>query len=126
VISDEPDQASAQVREMTEALDRGDADGFVGFFSEDASFRFANQERVEGRENIREAVAGALAALKGMHHTVIAVWAPDDEVILAEFAIDFTAADGAQITLPCVSVARVRDGAIFDYRINMDVAPALA
>ena len=95
-------------------------------------FRLANQEPVHGRANVREAVAGAVTAPRGMHSNIVGVWAPDavweppQQGVHRRLRFDLTAADGSRLTSPCVSVARVRDGSIFDYRINMDAALVFA
>jgi ketosteroid isomerase-like protein len=38
----------------------------------------------------------------------------------------YTRLDGAELTLPCCNVFRVRDGAVADYRVYMDIAPVYA
>ncbi|MFI5963942.1 nuclear transport factor 2 family protein [Streptomyces asoensis] len=44
----------------------------------------------------------------------------DPEVIVAEFAYEFTAADGPPAKVPCVFVMRVRDGRIIESRDYID------
>lgn len=121
----DPKAAREQVAQMTAALDNGDVDTYLEPFAEDARFRFANQDPVHGRENIRQAVVGALDALGTTNHTIVEVWHHPDTII-AEFSIGFHAGTDRQVTLPCVSVIRLRDNAVVDYRITMDVAPVFA
>ncbi|MGV9340550.1 nuclear transport factor 2 family protein [Streptomyces sp. NPDC003688] len=44
----------------------------------------------------------------------------DPEVIVAEFAYEFTSPDGATAKVPCVFVMRVRDGEIIESRDYID------
>lgn len=117
--------AHARVERMVEGLDRGDVDTYMEPFAMDACFRFGNQPPVSGRDNIRNAVADALQALHIQRHNIIAVWSRPD-VIIAEFAIEFKTRNADRVTLPCVSVIRLRDDVVIDYRITMDAAPALS
>lgn len=119
------DTAREQVAQMTGALDRGDVDTYLQPFAEDSRFRFANQDPVKGRNNIRDAVAGAVAALGGTRHAIVDVWYQSDTII-AEFDIDLGVDTGKPVTLPCVSVIRLRDGLVVDFRINMDASPAFS
>lgn len=111
-----------QVRQMTLALDAGDADAFSAHFTAGARFRFGNAPAVFGRDEVRAAVAAALDPIAKMRHSIVGVWGEDD-VVVAEFAIDFTRPDGDVITLPCASIMRHEGNLVRDYRVNMDMAP---
>lgn len=116
--------ARKQAAQLTAALDRGDVDGYLEPIAENSRFRFANQESVSGRSNIREAVVGAVAALGRTRHTIVDVWYQSNTII--EFAIDLGVNTGKTVTLPCVLVMRMREASGVDFRINMDVSPAFS
>ena len=62
----------AWLAELFRAIDARDTERFVSFITEDGSFIFGNAPAVNGRQGIREAVAGFLRALtKGMRDTVV-------------------------------------------------------
>ena len=121
-----PDERIA--RELLAALDAGDIDTALGLLTEDVTFRFGSAEPAVGRA----ALAGTAAAMAGvvgsMSHEMLAVWttgAPDPAVI-CETSVTYVRHDGSGVSLPCVSIFRLRDGLVADYRIYMDVNPALA
>ena len=47
----------------------------------------------------------------------------DRDAIIAELRVHYTRLDGTELTLPCCNVFRVRDGAVADYRVYMDITP---
>jgi SnoaL-like domain/Family of unknown function (DUF5519) len=113
-----------QVRQMALALDAGDAATFAGYFAEDARFRFGNAPPVYGRDEVRAAVQAGLDLAASMRHSIVAVWR-NDNVVVAEFSIDFTRNDGDVVTLPCVSVMRSDGDLVRDYRVHIDMTPVL-
>jgi ketosteroid isomerase-like protein len=44
--------------------------------------------------------------------------------VIAELRVHYRRLDGAELTLPCCNVFRLRDGAVADYRVYMDITPA--
>ena len=62
------------------------------------------------------------ASVAAFRHTVTNVWS-DLDAIVAELRVHYTRLDGAELTLPCCNVFRLRDGAVADYRVYMDITP---
>ena len=59
-----------------------------------------------------------------MHHRVDQVAEIGDQ-LFCRFTIVVDPPDGPQLELPCVTVVQLRDGLIADYRVHMDISPAL-
>ncbi|MDP9219966.1 MAG: nuclear transport factor 2 family protein [Actinomycetota bacterium] len=109
---------------MCAAVDRGDADSFASFFAEGAVYRFGNAEPTNGREAVVAATTGATTALPWVRHTVEQVAEVGDQ-LFCRFLIETAAPDGGPVALPCVTVIEMDGDEIIDYRVHMDLAPAL-
>jgi len=113
------------VRTMCAQVDAGDAAGFASWFAEDASYSFGNAEPLVGRAAIEAATAGAAGAMPWVRHEVDQVAVVGDQ-LFCRFTINTESPAGDAVALPCVTVIwRGPDGLIVDYRVHMDLAPAL-
>jgi len=121
------DPPDAETRRLFETIDAMDAAALAARFTPDGSFRFGNAEPAVGREAIQEAVGGFFAAIGGLRHRVVGVWAGSWElgaVKSVEAEVSYTRKDGSQMPpLPVTSTLRLRGDLIHDYRIFMDVSP---
>ncbi len=113
------------VHAMCTAVDAGDAESFASWFAEDATYTFANDETRKGRAAIREATAGAAGVLPWVRHSVEQVAEVGDQ-LFCRFTIHTEAPDGAALALPCATVIWLTDDRIVDYRVHMDITPAIA
>jgi uncharacterized protein (TIGR02246 family) len=109
---------------MCAAVDKGDAEAFGSWFADDATYRFGNQEPLTGKAAIIDATAGAAAALPWVRHTVDQVAEVGDQ-LFCRFTIETATPDGTHLTLPCVTVMWLRQDQVVDYRVHMDLTPAL-
>jgi len=50
------------------------------------------------------------------------VWS-DGDAVIAELKVHYGRLDGSELTLPCCNVFRMRDGAVADHRVYMDITP---
>lgn len=116
---------AAMVAAMCRAVDTGDAEAFGAYFAETARYRFAGAEPLQGRAAVVAATAGAAGALPWVEHTVDQV-VQVGEQLFCRFTISTEAADGAPLALPCVTVIWMDGEQIVDYRVHMDITPALA
>lgn len=114
------------VREMCAAVDAGDAESFASWFADDATYVFANGEPLTGRAAITAATAGAAGALPWVHHVVEQVAEVEADQLFCRFTIETAAPDGTPLALPCVTVIRLAGDRVTDYRVHMDITPALA
>jgi limonene-1,2-epoxide hydrolase len=107
------------------AIDAMDVDGLVARLADDASFRFGNSAPVIGREAVRNAVSGFFATIGGLRHELLARCTEGNMTVL-ETAVTYTRLDGADVTVPVVSVLRLDGHLVADYRVYVDLAPVYA
>ena len=103
-------------------VDRLDPEELVTWYTEDGSFRFANQSPAQGKAAMITALKQFYGLLKSMHHEKTGCWA-DDHSGAWEAIAHFETKDGRQFALPAVSTLRVRDGLIYEFRFVMDATP---
>jgi len=113
------------VREMCAAVDAGDAESFASWFADDATYVFANNEPLTGRAAIAAATAGAAGALPWVRHVVDQVAAVGEDQLFCRFTIETEFPAGKPLALPCVTVIRLAGEQVADYRVHMDITPAL-
>ena len=103
-------------------VDHLDPEETVNWYTEDASFRFANQSPARGKEGIANALAQFYKLIRSMHHQKTGCWA-DTSSGAWEAIAHFETNDGRKVSLPAVSTLRVRDGLICEFRFVMDASP---
>ena len=114
-----------RIRQLFTIIDRKDAQGFSSFFTDDATFRFANAPCVCGKDNIRKAVSDFFIKIKGLRHHITGVW-EFENVAICEGEVIYTRLDDKVITLPFVDIFRTEKDLIADYRIYIDITPLFA
>ena len=107
------------------AVDAKDADRFVAFLTDDASFVYANAPPVVGREAVRAAVDAFFAQVRSLAHTPSHVWTVPGHVVV-EGAVRYVRHDGREVTLPFVNVLALDGDRISSYRVYVDGAPLFA
>lgn len=105
-------------------VDKRDIDEMLSWYSDDGSFRFANQVPAQGKAAIRAALEQFYALITSMRHERMGVWAKADSGVFEAIA-HFTTKAGTKLELPAVSTVRVRDGLIHEFRFVMDAAPIM-
>jgi len=109
------------VNNLFTATDRMDADAFVLFLTENASFRFANAPAVFGRENIRKAVSDFFSSVKSLQHRILGVW-EDAGTVICEGEVTYERHDGGKSTFSFVDILRMKGQLIVDYRVYIDIS----
>ncbi|NJP87954.1 nuclear transport factor 2 family protein [Nonomuraea sp. FMUSA5-5] len=119
--------SAAAIRHVFQVVDSFDADAFVQLLAEDATLVFANAEPATGREAIAAGLREFFATIGGLRHRIVRTWQVGDDNI-AETEVTYRRLDGKDVSVPAVSIWRVRstDGLITDYRIFVDLAPVYA
>ncbi|WP_021600310.1 nuclear transport factor 2 family protein [Actinomadura welshii] len=112
------------VHAMCAAVDAGDAEAFGAWFADDATYRFGNEEPLTGRTAVIAATAAAAGALPRVRHTVDQVAEVGDR-LFCRFTIETETPAGAPVALPCVTVIEMAGDTVADYRVHMDIGPAL-
>lgn len=113
------------VSEVYEAVDSMDEHRLARFLTEDCTFVYANNAPVIGRANIAEYSKDFMALIAGIKHHLLDVWASDD-VVVSRIEVTYTRKDASTLTIPAVTIWRMRDWQIDDYRIYIDVTPLFA
>jgi ketosteroid isomerase-like protein len=113
------------VSKVNEAVDSMDERRLAPFLTKNCTFVYANHAPVIGRENIAETSKAFMALIAEIKHRLLDTWAIDD-VIVSRLEVTYTRKDGSTLTVPAVTIWRMRERQIDDYRIYIDVAPLFA
>jgi hypothetical protein len=97
---------------------------FVGFFTDQAKYRFANAPLITGKTAIREFAANARQRVKFVTHDIKSIWEIDD-VVVCEMDINYHRHDDSVVTLPCTDIFRMSGNLIDDLRVYVDVSPMM-
>jgi limonene-1,2-epoxide hydrolase len=107
------------------AFDAKDFEAPARWVTEDVRLQIGNAPAVIGKARFVEALHAFFASVASLRHTITSVWS-DADAVIAELRVQYTRLDGVELTLPCCNVFRVRDGAVADYRVYMDITPVYA
>jgi limonene-1,2-epoxide hydrolase len=107
------------------SIDAMDTEGFLGFISPEAEFRFGSAAPVRGHAAIRAAVDGFFASIAGLSHELQRV-VTDDDTVICEGEVTYTRHDGSRITLPFCNLFETDGDLITLYRIYADITPLYA
>lgn len=105
-------------------IDAKDADGFLGFLAEDASFRFGSAPALVGHDAIRAGVDGFFGSIEASKHRLGNVLV-DGSTLVCEGTVRYERKDGSSVTLPFTNVFELDAGQehIAEYKIYIDIAP---
>jgi ketosteroid isomerase-like protein len=104
------------------AFDAKDVAALAELMTDDVRLQIGNADIVNGKAEFVEALSAFFISVAGFRHTVTNVWS-DLDAVIAELRVHYTRLDGTELTLPCCNVFRLRDGAVADYRVYMDITP---
>lgn len=107
-------------------VDSNKPDEFMNYFSEDAAFRFANSERIVGREEIRRAIVGLLNSINGIRHDLTNAWKVEENVVVLECDVTYTRKDNKQVVVHGAVVNVIQNGLFKEQRLYVDVSPVFA
>jgi ketosteroid isomerase-like protein len=107
------------------AFDAKDIDSLAAWVTDDVRLQIGNAPAADGKTQFVESLRAFFASVKSVEHSISNVWS-DIDAIIAELNVRYTRLDGTELTLPCCNVFRVRDGAVADYRVYMDISPVYA
>ena len=125
MFTEAPTAAFDYASEVYDAVDSKDEQRLARFLTENCTFVYANSDPVVGRENVAESSKNFMALIADIKHQLLDVWAFDD-VIVSRLEVTYTRKDGSTLTVPAVTIWRMRNRQIDDYRIYIDVAPLFA
>ncbi|MFD5272190.1 nuclear transport factor 2 family protein [Streptomyces sp. NPDC058335] len=115
------------VRSLFTAIDDGNFVSEIDtLVAEDVYFRFGSTEPQSTKAALVGTMEAVGGAIDGIRHDINALWEPEPGTVVVTCDVHYRRSDGRELTLPCCNVFRVRDGLVHDYRIYMDINPALA
>jgi limonene-1,2-epoxide hydrolase len=113
--------ADEVVTEFCKLWSSPDPDQLAGYFAEDAVYHNIPMEPVEGREAIKQFIAGFTAAFEGIDFQVHRQ-VSDGNLVMNERTDVMRRKDGDDIPLPVTGVFEVVDGRIVAWRDYFDMA----
>lgn len=113
--------ADELVTEFCKLWSSPDPDKLASYFAEDAVYHNIPMEAVQGREAIRDFIAGFTAAFDGIDFQVHRQIS-DGTIVMNERTDVMHSKAGKEIPLPVTGVFEVRDGQITAWRDYFDMA----
>jgi ketosteroid isomerase-like protein len=113
------------VQAIFAAFDAKDIRALAALMTDDVRLQIGNADVVNGKPEFVEALQTFVVSVASFRHTITNVWT-DADAVIAELKVRYTRLDGTELTLPCCNVFRLRDGAVADYRVYMDITPVYA
>jgi limonene-1,2-epoxide hydrolase len=118
------DMTLTRIHAMFHAVDAMATSDFVSYLTPDVRFRFGNAPEICGRSGVSDALGIFFQQIDGLSHQVTGCW-EQGETVIVRLDVTYRRLDGDRVSLPCVNVFEYDDGLIKDYRIYMDVSPAM-
>lgn len=112
----------ARLDDLFKAVDAKDTDRFLGFLTDQASFRFGSASPAIGKEAIRAAVDGFFSTIAASQHVLSRIVAEED-VIICEGEVTYTRHDASEISLPFANILEFDGELISAYKIYADAGP---
>lgn len=108
--------------DLFKAVDAKDTDLFLGFLTDQASFRFGSAPPAQGKEAIRAAVDGFFSTIAASHHVLGRIVA-EEKLIICEGEVTYTRHDASEISLPFANIFELDGELISVYKIYADAGP---
>ena len=116
------ESTNARLDDLFKAVDAKDTERFLGFLTDEASFRFGSAPPAQGKEAIRAAVDGFFSTIAGCHHVLSRIVAEED-VIICEGEVTYTRHDASEVTLPFANIFELDGELMSAYKIYADAGP---
>ncbi|NOY06437.1 MAG: nuclear transport factor 2 family protein [Chlorobi bacterium] len=110
---------------LFDTIDNKDADGFVAFLTEDATFTFGNADPVQGKTAIKELLIGFFGSIKAIRHEILDVWTHPDAVI-SRGTVTYTRHDSSTLTVPFANIFKMENNLVREYLIYVDTSQLYA
>jgi ketosteroid isomerase-like protein len=113
---------------MFAALDRGDLEAMFAPMHGDVVVRLGNQPPIHGLEAFRNLYTQVAGSLGGIRHELHDLWTAVElaGIHIVRMTVHYTRLDGQVVSVPCCNIFRVRDGAISEYDVFVDMSPVFA
>lgn len=105
------------------ALDAKDMDAYAGFLAEDVELIMNNAEPTNGRDAVREGLAGYWQTFGELEHELLNIYGGDDRFVL-EALNHYVTQDDRRVTLRAVAFTdRNEEGLVTSVRLFSDTGP---
>jgi ketosteroid isomerase-like protein len=126
-LSEDVDSHEHAILAVLAAIDAGDLAAATNYLCDDVTVLFGNFEPLVGTSMFTKLFEQFTSSLAAVRHEIHDVWASNDlGVLIATMTAHYTRTDGRCVSLPCCNVFRMRGGLVAEYRVYMDISPALA
>ncbi|MEE9553221.1 MAG: nuclear transport factor 2 family protein [candidate division Zixibacteria bacterium] len=113
------------VKSVFDSVDAKDANKFISFLTDDATFKFANMEAVVGKDNVKQAVAGFFGSINGMSHKIHESF-DHNGTIVNRGEVTYTRLDKSELTVPFANFFKMNGEKIKEYLIYVDASELYA
>jgi ketosteroid isomerase-like protein len=110
------------------AIDHGDIDAMAAFLRDDVVTRLGNQPPLLGAQAFKDLYAQLTKSISGIRHELHDIWtaAGDEAIRVVRMTVHYTRLDGNVVSVPCCNTFCLRDGAIAEYQVYIDLTPVFA
>ncbi len=94
------------------------------YYNDDSTFRFGNAPAAKGPQEILEALNNFYQLIKSMEHVNTGLWLGDKSGVF-EAQVHFEKKSGKKVMIPAVSIMRLENDKVKDFRMVMDASPLM-
>jgi ketosteroid isomerase-like protein len=127
-MSDDVASHQQAITAVLAAIDAGELAIATNYLRDDVTVLFGNFAPLTGAATFTQLFEQFTSSLQAVRHEIHHIWpaANDPDVLVAAMTAHYTRTDGECVSLPCCNVFRMCGGLIADYRVYMDISPAMA
>jgi ketosteroid isomerase-like protein len=112
---------SQWLEKLFETVDSKDADKLVSYLTDDATFRFANAQEVEGKQDILGMLQSFYSSIEALSHKIVESWQVENNVI-CRGEVTYTRKDKSELTVPFANFFAMDGSKIKSYLIYVDAS----
>jgi ketosteroid isomerase-like protein len=127
-VSDDVASHQQAITAVLACIDDGDLAAATSHLCDDVTVVFGNFEPLVGAGAFTQLFGQFSGSLQAVRHEIHHIWpaANDLDVLVATMTAHYARTDGKRVNLPCCNVFRMSGSLIAEYRVYMDISPALA
>jgi ketosteroid isomerase-like protein len=127
-LSDDLASHQQTITAVLAAIDAGEVAAAARHLCDDVTVLFGNFDPLIGSAAFVQLFGQFTSSLQAVRHEIHHVWATanDVDILVATTTAHYTRTDGRPVSLPCCNVFRMSGALIAEYRVYMDISPALA
>jgi hypothetical protein len=118
-------QTQQWLEKLFASIDARETKEFVGFLTEDASFRYGSNVDVHGRPAIAACVDYVFTTFRASAHQLLRFWDTAD-CRIAQGVVTYTRLDDAKVSLPFCNLLTMHNNLVARYEIFIDPTPLMS